>query len=283
MQLFKDRRVKKVLFLVAIVFVLAGCTANLDANGAIKPDRVIDNSTPWTLSQGWFDFLIVMPIAKLMLWIEGFAGIVASVIIVTILMNLLTLPLMVKSTVMSQKMQALQPQMERIQNKYRGRNDQASKARMSAEISNLYSKNGVKMGQTMLLPFLSFPIMIAVWQAVQRIPSVYEATFIGLNFGEMPMNMITQGQWGYLVLIIVMALFQFISMQIPQFLQKRSKNYRAPKNGNKSMILMNVYMMVIIVMASLNMPSAMSVYWIVTSIIAIIRSVYIHYRHTVKI
>lgn len=280
--LLKDRRVKKILFLVAIVFVLAGCTANLDASGAIKPERVIDNNTAWTLSQGWFDFLIVMPIAKLILLIGGWIGIVAAIIIVTILTNVLTLPLMIKSTVMSQKMQALQPQMERIQNKYRGRTDQTSKARMSTEINNLYKKNGVKMGQTMLLPFLSFPIMIAMWQAVQRIPSVYEASFAGLNLGKLPMQMITSGQWAYLVLIIVLALFQFASMQLPQILQKRSKNYRAPKKGKNSMLLMNVYMMVLILMASLNMPSAMSIYWIVTSIIAVIRSVYIHYQYTEK-
>lgn len=280
--LFKDQRVKKVLFLVAIVFVLAGCTANLDANGAIKPERIIDNDTAWQLSQGWFDFLIVMPIAKLILLIESWTSTVPAIVIVTVLTNVLTLPLMVKSTVMSQKVQALQPQMERIQNKYRGRTDQASKARMSAEINNLYQKHGIKMGQTMLLPFLSFPIMIAMWQAVQRIPSVYEATLFGLNFGEMPMRMITSGQWGYLVLIIVLAIFQFASMQVPQFLQKRSKNYRPNKKGNKSMMLMNAYMMVLIIITSLNMPTAMSIYWIVTSIIAIIRSVYIHYQYTEK-
>ncbi len=71
-------------------------------------------------------------------------------------------------------------------------------------------------------------------------------------------------------------------MQLPQILQKRSKNYRAPKKGKNSMLLMNVYMMVLILMASLNMPSAMSIYWIVTSIIAVIRSVYIHYQYTEK-
>lgn len=280
--LLKDRRVKKILFLVAIVFVLAGCTANLDANGLIKPERVIDNNTAWQLSQGWFDFLIVMPIAKLILLIEGWTGIVASIIIVTIITNVITLPLMIKSTVMSQKMQALQPQMERIQNKYRGRTDQTSKARMSAEINNLYTKNNVKMGQTMLLPFLSFPIMIGMWQAVQRIPSVYDATMFGLNLGKLPMQMITQSQWGYLALIVVLAIFQFASMQLPMYLQKKSKHYKAPAKGNKSMMFMNVYMMILIIMASLNMPSAMSIYWIITSIIAVIRSFYIHFQYTEK-
>lgn len=282
--MMNDRRLKKVLFLAAIMFVLVGCTANLDKSGHLIPERIIDNSTHWSLSQGWFDFLIVMPIAKLILLFEGWTGIVAAIIIVTIVTNLITLPLMVKSTVMSQKMQSLQPQMERIQNKYRGRNDQTSKARMSAEINALYQKNGIKMGQTMLLPFLSMPIMLAMWQAVQRIPSVYEATFLGLNLGEHPMGMITSGQWGYLILIIVLAIFQYASMQVPTFLQKRSKNYKVSKvNTSNSMKMMNVYMMIMIVFFSLNMPTAMSIYWIITAIIGVVRSVYIHFQFTEKI
>ena len=47
---------------------------------------------------------------------------------------------MVKSTVSTQKIQLLQPELERIQNKYRGRKDQASQMRQNAEIQNLYKK-----------------------------------------------------------------------------------------------------------------------------------------------
>ena len=283
--MFKDRRVKKVLFLAALMFVLVGCKANLDKSGALLPERIIDNNTAWTLSQGWFDFLIVMPIAKLILLFEGWTGIVGAIIIVTVLTNMLTLPLMVKSTVMSQKMQLIQPQVDRIQRKYRGRNDQTSKARMSAELNALYQKNDIKMGQTMLLPFLSMPIMLAMWQAVQRIPSVYDASFFGLNLGELPMGMITCGKWGYLVLIILLGLFQFGAMEIQNVLTKRSKNYKAPKQqpGANSMKLMNIYMLVLVVFMSLNMPTAMSLYWIITSIIGICRSIYIHFQFTEKI
>lgn len=279
--MLKDRKVKKILFLAVMLFVLVGCKANLDKNGQILAERVIDNNTAWSLSQGWFDFLIVMPIAKLILLFENWTGIVWAIIIVTILTNLITLPLMVKSTVMSQKMQMLQPQLDRIQNKYRGRNDQTSKARMSAELNALYKKNGIKMGQAMFMPFLSMPIMIAMWQAVQRIPSVYDASFLGLKLGEMPLGQITSGHWQYLILIVLLALFQYGSMEINNQLQKRSTKYKAPKQNNQ-MKLMNIYMMVLIIFMSLNMPTAMSIYWIVTALIAIIRSVYIHYQHTEK-
>lgn len=278
---FKDRRFKKILFLVVLLAVLVGCKANLDPEtGKLLADRVIDNNTAWTFSQGWFDFLIVMPIAKLILFVEGNMGIVAAIILVTVLVNLLTTPMMIKSSVMSQKMTMIQPQIERIQNKYRGRSDQNSQMRMSAEINALYKKHDIKMGQTLLLPFLSLPIMLAMWQAVQRIPSVYEATFLGLSFGALPMDMIKSGHFEYILIVVVLAVSQYLSIETQNILQKRMKNYKTPKKDQ--MKYMNIYMVVMMIFFSLNMPTAMSVYMIVTSLIAIARSVYIHFAYTEK-
>ena len=48
--------------------------------------------------------------------------------------SILILPIMIKSTESTQKMQLIQPEMERIQRKYAGRRDQASQMRQSAEI-----------------------------------------------------------------------------------------------------------------------------------------------------
>lgn len=275
-----NRNLKKVFFVVAMLFVLVGCTANLDKNGALIPERVIDSTTKWSLSQGWFDFLMVMPFAKLILFFEPKIGIVASIVVVTIIVNLITLPLMIKSTVMSQKMQLIQPQVERIQMKYRGRTDQASQMRMSQEMNNLYKKNNIKMGQTMMLPFLSMPIMIGIWQAVQRIPSVYSGVIFGINLGEHPWSMIKTGNWQYLVLIILLGLLQWASVEISNILMKKLPNYKKPKNNQ--MKFMNIYMVALIVFMSLSMPSAMSLYWIITSFINVIRSVYIHYQYTAK-
>lgn len=283
MRLLSNRNFKKLIFSVAIIMVLAGCTANLDKEGNLIASRIIDETTKWSFSQGWFDFLFVMPLAKLILSIGEASNYVIGIVLVTLIVNLIMLPFMIKSTVMSQKMQLLQPQLEKIQQKYRGRNDQASQARMSQEVNNLYSKNDIKMGQTIIMPFLTMPIMLAMWQAVQRIPHVYNAEFLGLNLGFHPMNMIKTGHFSYLILVIVLGVFQYATIEITNYLNKRNPKYRAPKVGsNNNMKLMNIYMLVLIVFMSLNMPTAMSVYWIVTSLISIVRSIYIHYAYTMK-
>lgn len=136
------------------------------------------------------------------------------------------------------------------------------------------------MGQTMLLPFLSMPIMLAMWQAVQRIEIMYQATFLGFNLGAMPMQEISAGNYNYIILIVLLGVLQYLSTEIQNILQKISGS--RPIKQNKQTKFMGIYMTVIIVLFSLNMPSAMSLYWIVTSLIGIARSVYIHYNYTDK-
>ena len=102
----KTKKILKIFCLVFFVAILTGCTQNLDSNGNLIESRAITTSTPWTLSAGWFDFLFVIPLAKGILFINEYVGNVAfGVIGVTIIVNLITLPIMIKSTVSTQKMQ----------------------------------------------------------------------------------------------------------------------------------------------------------------------------------
>jgi len=279
----KEKKIKRILVFLVLVLVLVGCTSNLDADGTLKASRVINESTKWSLSAGWFDFLLVIPLTKLMMFFNKFVDVVPALIIVTVLVNLITLPLNIRSTVATQKMQQIQPMIDRLNQKYKGRNDQASKQRMAVEQQALYKKYDVKLGQTMVLPFLTLPVMLAVWQCVQRWEAMYNTIFLGLDMTSKPNAMISEGLWGYLVLVIVMAVFQFVSIQIGPFLQKRSKYYKPSKKPANNMQTTNIVMTVMFVWLAYTMSSAMSVYWITSSVIGIIRSVYIHFAYTEKL
>lgn len=158
----KTKKILKVFCLVFLVAILTGCAQNLDANGKLIASRAITSSTPWSFDAGWFDFIFVIPLAKGILFINDYVGNVAfGVIGVTIIVNIITLPIMIKSTVSTQKMQLLQPEMEKIQRKYKGRKDQASQMRQNAEIQNLYKKNNVSMFGS-FATFLTLPIMLSL-------------------------------------------------------------------------------------------------------------------------
>jgi len=279
--MYLDQRTKKflkVFGLVAFVVILAGCTANIDAKtGKLIAERAINESTKWSLSAGIFDFILTIPIAKGILLISKYLGVVSGVVGMTVLINLLILPVMVKSTVSTQKMQMLQPELEKIQLKYRGRNDQASQMRQSAEIQALYKKHDVSMFGS-FTTFLTLPIMLAMWQSVQRLEVIYETVFCGLNLGLTPMSQITSGHWQYFVIIFIVGITQFFAIQINQIMLKRNPRYR-PSSQQKQMNTMNYFMTIMIVWFSLTMPTAMSLYWITTNIITIARTVYIQIYH----
>lgn len=283
--MYLDQRKKKflkVFGVIAFVFVLAGCTANIDPEtGKLLADRAINEATQWSLSAGIFDFLLTIPLAKGILFISKYlGGIVGGVVGVTVLVNLITLPIMVKSTVSTQKMQMIQPEIERIQLKYRGRNDQASQMRMNVEMQNLYKKHDISILSS-FTTFLTLPIMFAMWQAVQRLEVIYTTTVLGLNLGAQPMGMILDGKLQYLVIVLLVGFTQFFAVQINQILLKRRKNYRQSQQ-QKSMNMMNYVMTIMIVWFSLSMPTAMSLYWITTNIITVIRTVYIQFAHIEK-
>lgn len=272
-----DERTKKYLkifALLAIVLLLTGCTNNLDAHGKLKASRAITEATKWSPKAGFFDFILVIPIAKGILWLNGLTGnILWGVIGMTILINLIILPFMIKSTVSSQKMQMIQPEMEKIQDKYKGKNDQASQLRMSAEIQDLYKKNNISMLSS-FATFLTLPIMFAMWSAVQRVEILYTSTAFGLNLGKTPMSAIASGLWGYIILIAIMGFSQWFAIEINNIMLKRNPNYKESKQ-QKQMKSMNWIMVAMIVYFGLTMPAAMSFYWITTNVITVIRTIFI--------
>ena len=131
----KTKKYFKIICLVLFVVALTGCTANLDSSGKLIAKRAI-NLTPWSMKSGIFDFLLVIPISKSIIYLGDVLlnNIALGVVLITILINIIILPIMIKSTVSQQKMQLIQPEMEKIQNKYKGRKDQTSVCRNSSFI-----------------------------------------------------------------------------------------------------------------------------------------------------
>ena len=278
-----DRQTKKILKVIGLCFVLfllTGCATNIK-DGKLIAERAITESTPWNASVGWFDFIFVFPIAKSIIYISKYLGnIVASVIIVTIIINIIILPIMIKTTISSQKMQLIQPEVEKIQRKYQGRKDQASQMRLQEEIRKLYKKNDVSMWGS-FTAFLSLPIMLAMWQGVQRIEILYHQNFLGVNLGANLSKLVGKINISAIILFILVGLTQYIAMQVPQIMSKRNPRYKETAQI-KSMKKMNYFMVVMFLWISLSQPIVMSFYWITSNIIGVIKTLYIQFYHIEK-
>ena len=175
---------------------------------------------------GIIDGLLVYPTAMMLIFFtkllggEGVAKIF-SIVFVTIIVRLLTLLLTLKSSMQSQKMQSIQPELAEIQNKIKATTDASEKQRLSGKMMDVYKKHGINPLSSMLMPFVSFPIFIAVWRAVSGTLILRSGTVLGVNLGVTLKDQIFTFNIWAIILFIVMGASQFISMKLPMWLAKK--------------------------------------------------------------
>ena len=85
-------------------------------------------------------------------------------------------------------MQALQPEMQKIQAKYAGRTDDRAKMMQAQEMQALYSKYKINPFGTILVTFIQFPVILGMYQATMRAYSVVTGSFIGIDLTKSPIE-----------------------------------------------------------------------------------------------
>ena len=276
-------KMKKLLLissLVLVAVVLTGCRIPTDP----ETNEIIQITPSTTFSEimateNWFSAILVLPMAQILNFLTPYVTVAGAIAILTIVVNGILMIFTLKSTVATQQMQLLQPEMEKIQRKYEGKTDDASKMKQAQEMQALYKKYNVNPFSMILVTFLQFPIIISMYQAVQRASAVKTGTFFGLSLETTIMEGLRSGQWGYLIIFVVMGVCQYFSKQLPQILAKKKaqeeaeKHHRKPaETGNSQSKMMQYYMLAMIMVFGLMWPAAMSVYWAIYSLVTIVKT-----------
>lgn len=288
-KLFKN---KKLWIALGLLITLTACTDVIDPETKlIMPDKIIHLDTTIgdiLANESWFSAFFVYPISQAINFINQYVGVVMSIVIVTILIKLLTLSFTIKSTVASQKMQIINPELKAIQDKYAGKTDNQSKMKMSQEMQALYSKHNINPFGSIVVMFIQFPIIIAMYQAVQRAAAVVNGSVFGTSLQTTPMDAFFQGVYLFVVIYVLMGVFQFISMKLPMFLQKKfapvkEKKHVTHDDSKKSaapnMEMMMYVSLVMIMGIAISWPTAMSLYWLVTSLAQVAQTVFIQFKY----
>ena len=106
----------------------------------------------------------------------GLAWII-SIILLTILVRVLIIPLYLKQLKSMRGTSIVQPQMQKIQAKYKGKTDVASRQRMQQEISELNKKYGVNPFASCLPMLVQLPVLFAMYRAIYAIHALAENTY----------------------------------------------------------------------------------------------------------
>lgn len=280
---------KKIFFLLTVLaalFFLSGCRLPMDAEGKVIQITGDTNFSYMMTKEGIFSALFVYPLANFINLLTPYSGVALAIVIVTVTINAIVLLFTWKSNVSSQKMQMLQPEIARIQKKYEGRDDAQSRMKMSQEINQIYASNGVNMVGSLLTSFVQFPILIAVYHAVQRAESVVNGSFLGMQMETSPLIGLQQGKLIYGIAFALMLITQILSLKAPMWLQeKRAKaeaakhfrRYTKPANPTGNMMY---FMLIFISILLISWPSAMTVYYTISSCVMIGKTFLIdHFVH----
>ena len=93
------------------------------------------------------------------------------IILFTIVMKTLMIPLTIKQQKTTKLMSVMNPEIQAIQKKYKGKSDQESTQRQNVEIQAVYEKYGTSMTGGCLPLLIQMPILLALYRVIYNIPA----------------------------------------------------------------------------------------------------------------
>jgi YidC/Oxa1 family membrane protein insertase len=140
--------------------------------------RAIDIELVKSINFGIFAWL-ARPLLNGLNWIHGYIGNYGwSIILLTIAINIAMFPLRHKTVVSMRKMQALQPQMKAIQDRYKDlKMTDPAKQKMNTEVMNLYREKGVNPASGCVPMLLTMPVLIAFYSLLSQAIELRGAPF----------------------------------------------------------------------------------------------------------
>lgn len=204
--------------------------------------------------------IFVNPLAWLVINIQKLVGNYGlSVVIIGLLIRLLLFPLSAKTIKQSENMKKAQPELNRLEKKYKDKNDQESMMQKSQEMMAIYKKYNISPFGSCLVTLIQLPIFFGFLEAINRIPAIFEGDLWVFQLGTTPWFGITHGNYWYIILIILIVLTTLVSFK---FSMNNTQGDNPAMGQTKYMLW---FMVIFIGFASFSLPSAIAIYWVVTN------------------
>lgn len=186
-----------------------------------------------------------------------------AIIVVTLLIKLILFPVTYKSLKQSESIKEAQPKLQKIEKKYANKTDQQSMMMKSNEMMAVYKEYKINPISGCLMGFLQIPLFFAFYEALYRLPILFESKFLGLHMGMTPLAGAEAGSWYYLILPILVGVVTYFSF-------KMNKNSMSGDQAKQMNMMFNI-MIVMIFITSFSMSTAIIFYWVTNSLFTIIQ------------
>ena len=101
----------------------------------------------------------------------GIQNVALTIIIFTLISDILMLPLTIRQQKFTRVSALVQPEIQKIQKKYKGKTDELSQRRLQTETMEVYNRYGASPSSGCLPILITLPIMIALYRIIYNIPS----------------------------------------------------------------------------------------------------------------
>jgi len=216
--------------------------------------------------EGLWENLFVKPLAWVIVRANKFIGNYGvTIVLLGVLLRLILVPFTYKTMTQSENMKKMQPELDRLNKKYENKLDQESQQKKSMETMQLYKKYKINPLSSCLFAFIQIPLIMAFYEAINRVPVIFEGKLFGLVLGSTPMKAISGGHWAYIIIVILIAGTTFASFYI-------NKN-ATPQQQGMNPNIMPIMMTGMITFMALNLSVALSLYWIASTLFTIFQNV----------
>ncbi len=181
-----------------------------------------------------------------------------AIIIVTILMRALIFPLTLKQEQSMKKMRDSQPEIDKIKEKYKD-----NPQKMNEEVMKFYKDNNINPMGGCLPILIQMPIFVALYYAFSGSAIPNDATFLWFNLKK-PDELFKIGSFAVNLLPILNTGVTYIQQKIMSDATKGQET----NNTMQSMLYTMPIMMLVLFY---NMPSGVTLYYLVSGILSVIQ------------
>ena len=189
-----------------------------------------------------------------------------AIILLSIFLNVITLPLTMKSFKSMQKMQELHPQMEKL--KLENKNNPQ---KLNKEVMELYKKYKINPLSGCLPMLLQMPIFVALYQALTKSLELRSANFLWIrdlsspDAVPLPFTLPLIGSS-----INILPLVMVGAMVLQQKISTKSMGGAVTEEQKQQQKMMLIIMPIMFGFIFYNMPSGLVLYWVVNTALTIV-------------
>ena len=217
-----------------------------------------------------------------------------SIVGLVVVMRAAMIPLFVKQIMASRKMQMIQPELQKIQKKYKGKSDPESRQAMTQETMELYKKEGTNPFSSCLPILVQSPFFFGLFRVLNGMASIADgktdpigpitqpvaeqfeqatifgaqlsATFLG-SPDSLNVRIVTS------ILIVLMSATTFLTQR-----QLMTKNMPASALDNpfaKQQKLLLYILPIVFAVSGVNFPIGVLIYWFTTNVWSMCQQFYV--------